>query len=144
MKIYEILNFNRELIDRMRMAGIRLEDTRYVGLYSDYEKMIHEGHKVTYVIAFLAGKYGVCERKAYSLVKRMKSDCKDFIWGGVKTAAARCKRHAAGHAGRTPPIRAGNTIFAAWDKKTNIMRFSARSLRKAKPGKTGKAGPAAC
>ena len=82
MKIYEILNFNRELIDRMRMAGIRLEDTRYVGLYSDYEKMIHEGHKVTYVIAFLAGKYGVCERKAYSLVKRMKSDCKDFIWGG--------------------------------------------------------------
>ena len=84
MKVYEILEFNRELIERLGRAGIRLDDARYLDLYADYERMVGSGCKVTYVMAFLSAKYGVCERKAYSLVKRLKSDCKDLCRGGVK------------------------------------------------------------
>ena len=39
MKVYELLALNRELIERMCAAGVRLDDVRYVGLYRDYLRM---------------------------------------------------------------------------------------------------------
>ena len=39
MKIIDILKFNRELIKRLRAAGIRLEDEQFVDLYTDYHKL---------------------------------------------------------------------------------------------------------
>lgn len=119
MKVYEILEFNRELLERLGRAGVRLDDARYVDLYADYERMVGDGCKVTYVMAYLSRKYGVCERKAYSLVKRLKSDCKDLCGGGGKTRPSRCNHHAAGHARRMPPVPPGNATFAAW---TNCHR----------------------
>lgn len=82
MKVFEILKFNRELLDRLRMAGIRLDDARFVDLYTDYSAMLGEGCKVTYIMAVLARKYGISERKAYSLVRRFKSECATNIFGG--------------------------------------------------------------
>lgn len=82
MKIFEILKFNRELLDRLRMSGVRLEDTRFIDMYTDYVAMLGDGCKVTYTMAVLARKYGISERKAYSLVKRFKSECPANIFGG--------------------------------------------------------------
>lgn len=82
MKVFEILNFNRELLDRLRMAGIRLDDVRFVDLFSDYSVMLGEECKVTYIMAVLAKKYCISERKAYSLVRRFKADCGPNILGG--------------------------------------------------------------
>lgn len=78
MKVYEILEFNRELLERLRKVGIRLDDACYVDLYADYKRMVDDGCKVTYVMAFLSRKYGVCERKAYRIVKKLNTDCKDL------------------------------------------------------------------
>ena len=75
MKIFEILNFNRELLNRIYDAGIRLEDIRYVGLFSEYSSMVDAGEKVSYAVALLSEKYAVSERKVYSLVKRFQNDC---------------------------------------------------------------------
>lgn len=82
MKVFEILKFNRELLDRLRTAGIRLDDARYVDLFTDYLAMLRNGCKVTYTMVVLAKKYGISERKAYSLVKRFKSECATDIFGG--------------------------------------------------------------
>ena len=82
MKVFEILKFNRELIGRLKAAGVRLDDVRYVDLYADYTTMLADGYKVTYTMAVLAGKYGISERKSYSLVKRFKSECSPAIFGG--------------------------------------------------------------
>ena len=88
MKVIEILNFNRELLKRLQASGIRLEDAqilmdkirledaRYIDLYSDYTRMLDQGEKVSYVVAVLSEKYSVSERKVYALVKRFQSDCK--------------------------------------------------------------------
>lgn len=76
--MFELINFNRELLERLREAGIRLEDARYVDLYSDYLDMHRHGEKVSYIVAVLAEKYGISERKVYGLVKRFKSDCTPF------------------------------------------------------------------
>lgn len=76
MKIIEILKFNRELIKRLKIAGIRLEDEEFVDLYTDYTTLLNRGEKVSYIVARQSEKYAVSERKVYTLIKRFKSDCK--------------------------------------------------------------------
>lgn len=78
MKIIDILKFNRELIKRLRSAGIRLKDEQFVDLYTDYTAMCRHGEKVSYIVAVLADRYGISERTVYSLVKRFSSECNLF------------------------------------------------------------------
>lgn len=78
MKIIDILKFNRELIKRLRTAGIRLEDEQFVDLYADYTIMRQHGEKVSYIVAVLANRYDISERTVYSLVKRFGSECNLF------------------------------------------------------------------
>ena len=78
MKVFELVALNRELIERMCAAGVRLDDVRYVGLYRDYLRMKGAGGKVSYIVAVLAERYGVSERKVYGLLKRFGSDCTGF------------------------------------------------------------------
>ena len=75
MTIFEILKFNRELLDRIRNSGIRLEDTEYIDLFVDFNRMVATGDKVTYAVACLATNYNISERKVYSLIKRFQTDC---------------------------------------------------------------------
>ena len=37
MKIYEIIAFNREILDRIDRIGIRPGDHKYLALYDDYQ-----------------------------------------------------------------------------------------------------------
>ena len=83
MIVYEILNFNRELLHKISTSGIRLEDYKYVALYSDYIYMRNDGQKVTYIIAFLANKYHFSERKVYSIISHLSKELN-------------CKKHAVG------------------------------------------------
>lgn len=76
MKVYEVINFNRELLEKLGAAGIRLQDARYAGLYEDYDRMVRQGEKASYAVAVLAERYKVCERKAWDLIKRLGGDCK--------------------------------------------------------------------
>ncbi|WP_333616340.1 hypothetical protein [Bacteroides pyogenes] len=76
MKVIDILIFNRELLKKLQESGIRLEDCRYVDLYSDYINLLNQGEKVSYVVALMSEKYSVSERKVYALIKRFQSDCK--------------------------------------------------------------------
>ncbi|ERI81441.1 hypothetical protein HMPREF1981_03205 [Bacteroides pyogenes F0041] len=76
MKVIDILIFNRELLKNLQESGIRLEDCRYVDLYSDYINLLNQGEKVSYVVALMSEKYSVSERKVYALIKRFQSDCK--------------------------------------------------------------------
>ncbi|MBS5614265.1 MAG: hypothetical protein KHX29_09520 [Prevotella buccalis] len=78
MKIIEVLKFNRELIKRLKIAGIRLEDEEFVDLYTDYTTLLRHGEKVSYIVARLSEKYAVSERKVYMLIKRFQSDCKSL------------------------------------------------------------------
>ncbi len=75
MTIFEILKFNRELLNRLRQYGIRLEDADYIDLFADFNNMVGAGNKVSYTVAVLADKYDVSERKVYSLIKHFQNDC---------------------------------------------------------------------
>ena len=87
MKIFEILNFNREPLKRLQQAGIRIDDVEYIDLYNDYRAMLDGGDKVSYIVATLADRYHVSERKVYTLIKRYGSECSALVLGGVKRKA---------------------------------------------------------
>lgn len=55
-----------------------MEDVQYIELYNDYNRLLDEGEKVSYIVAVLAERYNVCERKVYTLIKRRQSDCNPF------------------------------------------------------------------
>ena len=75
MKVIEIVKLNRELLNICRTAGIRLDDVRYIELYNEYSRLLAEGEKITYIVAALSDKYGVCERTVYDLIRRLKAEC---------------------------------------------------------------------
>lgn len=75
IKKIDILKFNRELIKRLREAGIRLTDERYIDLYDDYTELRRHGEKVSYIVLLLAARYGVSERTVYSLIRRLGDEC---------------------------------------------------------------------
>ncbi len=74
MKIYELVNFNRELLERIHAAGIRPDDYKYADLYEEYRSLIAAGEKVTYVVAALAARYGVSERQVYNLLGKFNRE----------------------------------------------------------------------
>lgn len=69
------MKLNRELLTVCRSAGIRLDDVRYIELYNDYTRLLADGEKITYIVAALSDKYGVCERTVYDLIRRLKAEC---------------------------------------------------------------------
>lgn len=75
MTLFEILNFNKELLNRLCMVGFKPDDCRYIDLYNEYEQMKNAGEKVTYIVNFLSAKYDVSERKIYKIVKRFGKHC---------------------------------------------------------------------
>ncbi len=75
MTVFEILNFNRELLNRLSAIGFRPDDCKYIELYAEYDGMRRRGEKVTYAVSFLSEKYAVSERKIYEIIKRFGKDC---------------------------------------------------------------------
>lgn len=75
MTIIEILNLNKDLLKTFQKVGIRLDDVQYIDLFNEFRKMVTDGEKVSYIVATLALKYDVSERKVYDLIKRFKTDC---------------------------------------------------------------------
>lgn len=69
------MKLNRELLNICHTAGIRLDDVRYIELYNEYSRLLAEGEKITYIVAALSDKYGVCERTVYDLIRRLKAEC---------------------------------------------------------------------
>ena len=41
----------------------------------EYRKLKDMEHKMVYIVAYLAEKYEICERKVYKIIKSMERDC---------------------------------------------------------------------
>ena len=75
MTLFEILEFNREIITKLASLGVKAGDCKYIDLYAEYTAMRRRGEKVTYAVSFLAEKYSVSDRKVYGILKRFAADC---------------------------------------------------------------------
>lgn len=78
------LEFNEELLKKLT-GYVTIRDWQYIDLYRDYSKMESEGEKKTYSVAILSDKYGISERKVYSLIGEFEKDCTDSAAGLRRT-----------------------------------------------------------
>ena len=69
----EIIEFNKELLQKLKEAGVKLEDYRYCDLYRDDMEMSRTEHNRKVVFLTLAQRYGISDRQVYNIVNHMKS-----------------------------------------------------------------------
>ena len=76
MKVIEALKIGKNLLETMQRNCIKVEDCKYVDLFEEYLGMIDKGEKKSYVIALLAKKYTISERKVWYIISRFNKECK--------------------------------------------------------------------
>ena len=69
----EIIEFNKELLQKLKEAGVKLDDYRYCDLYRDYAEMSHTERNRKVVFLTLAERYGISGRQVYNIVNHMKA-----------------------------------------------------------------------
>lgn len=74
MTTYELMKLNEPLIQAMQQCAVEVGDLRYLEMYKEYLQMVKEGHKKTYIVAFLSDEYGVGQRTLYRVIERFSSD----------------------------------------------------------------------
>lgn len=72
MTNYEFLKTNRSALDVMVRNGIAAEDIRYLEAYENLDRMEKEGHKKTFIVAYLCSQYDLSEATLYRVANRMR------------------------------------------------------------------------
>ena len=78
MTNYEFLKTNRSALEVMLRNGIPAEDIRYLEAYENLERMEKEGHKKTFIVAYLCSQYEISEATLYRVANRMRKMMTDF------------------------------------------------------------------
>lgn len=72
MRIIDLIEFNKELLQRMNEAGIRLEDYKYCDLYHDYLKLSETMSTRKAVILTLAERHHISDRQVYNILHHLE------------------------------------------------------------------------
>lgn len=75
MKVYEALAIAQPLILRLQKAGLKSKDFQYLQLFQDYEVLLKENYKKSYIQYRLCERYNVGRTKYYAIMKIFKSFC---------------------------------------------------------------------
>ena len=68
----EIIEFNKELLQKLKDAGVRLDDYKYCDLYRDYVEMSGKTKNRKVIMLTLAERYGITDRQVYNIVNHMQ------------------------------------------------------------------------
>lgn len=68
----EIIEFNKELLQKVKKAGIKSEDYKYCDLYRDYVAMSRKEPRRKVIILTLAEKYNITDRQVYNVIRHME------------------------------------------------------------------------
>ena len=75
MKAIELVKISSPMMKMLHENGISIDDYKHLPMLQDFHDMKNGGDKTTYIVATLAEKYKICERKVYKLLKRLLKDC---------------------------------------------------------------------
>lgn len=68
----DLVEFNKELFQKLKQAGIRLEDFKYCDLYRDYVDLSQKEPNRKVVFLTLAQRYNISDRQVYNIVNHME------------------------------------------------------------------------
>lgn len=69
----DLIEFNKELLQKMKRIGIRMDDYKYCDLYRDYVEMSRTEPNRKVIFLTLAQRYGISDRHVYNIINHMKS-----------------------------------------------------------------------
>ena len=69
----EIVEFNKELLQKLKQMGVKLEDYRYCELYRDYVEMSRTERNRKVIFLTLAERYGISDRHIYNIINHLKA-----------------------------------------------------------------------
>lgn len=69
----EIIKFNRDLLQNLKNAGIRLDDYKYCDLFEDYLELAQKERNRKVIFLTLAQRYGISDRQVYNIVNHLKA-----------------------------------------------------------------------
>lgn len=72
MTVSELIRANESLLKIMSENGVEADIVKHLEMFTDYDRLIREGHKKTYVIQYLSEQYELNERKIYRIIGTMQ------------------------------------------------------------------------
>lgn len=73
MLVANFVKINSECMKLLSNFDVKMSDFKYVEMFSDYENMVKDGDKVSYIVAVLAERYSLSESSVYRILKRFKA-----------------------------------------------------------------------
>lgn len=70
MIVYDLIKAYEGPMNVLNEANVNLTDVRYIDLYKEFLRMKSEGHKLTYIVAFLVDEYSVGQATVYRIIEK--------------------------------------------------------------------------
>ena len=70
MTIYDLIKVYEGPMNVLNEANVNLTDVKYIDLYHEFLRMKSEGHKLTYIVAFLMDEYSVGQATVYRIIDK--------------------------------------------------------------------------
>lgn len=69
----DLIEFNKELLQKLKKAGVKLEDYKYCELYRDYLALSATTGSRKEVMLTLADRYKITDRQVYNIINHLKT-----------------------------------------------------------------------
>mgnify|MGYP002622854686 CR=1 FL=1 len=69
----DLIEFNKEILQKLKQAGVRLDDYKYCDLYRDYTEMSRTECNRKVIFLTLSDRYGISDRQVYNIINHMKT-----------------------------------------------------------------------
>lgn len=73
MKRADLIEFNKELLQKLKHAGVRMDDYKYCDLYRDYVALSRTEPNRKTVFLTLSQRYGISDRQVYNIVNHLEA-----------------------------------------------------------------------
>jgi hypothetical protein len=74
MTTYDLLKLSESVLNTLRKNGVSADDVRHLECYEELARMEREGHKKTFIVAYLSERYNLNEATLYRIANRMKKE----------------------------------------------------------------------
>ena len=72
MTRYDLIKSAESILRICDAAGIDPKEARYLSVFEDWQRLTHEGHKKTWVLAYLAQQYSISEATIKRIARKMR------------------------------------------------------------------------
>lgn len=73
MERIDLIKFNKEFLQRLKSAGINIDDYKHCDLYDEYLKLKATARSRKEIILTLSQKFHISDRQVYNIIKHLET-----------------------------------------------------------------------